>query len=324
MLTNQWNHANIRETWLWLHGDGSLVIGNWVIFEHWPKHWTVLKSTIFLCSTIIVGEILKFLIFSRFCDLVKGRLISVSCIYILHFSVCAPLSADVYCSNLSNLIQEVLFLFVSASAPSIVSHFESQLTQSGPTISLPCSATGIPLPTIQWNQDEEPLPADDRYSVVNSVDPGGQVTSVLTISQVQVLDGGSFRCRANNGVGEDVFQGRLDVYGMCRNLTIANQSIHLMYKSVKILNSGDIGIKWHIWCLVLRPGIPRIRQMANVTSVANSDVVLKCHVVGFPVHQVTWSKGRDTSQHFIQFANFSFWTIKNCKIVEIKRWMIVL
>ena len=53
-------------------------------------------------------------------------------------------------------------------------------------------------------------------SFVNSVDSGGQVTSVLTISQVHVLDGGSSRCRANNGVGEDVFEGRLDVYGMCR------------------------------------------------------------------------------------------------------------
>lgn len=39
-------------------------------------------------------------------------------------------------------------------------------------------------------------------------------------------------------------------------------------------------------------GLPFIRPMRNVSTVAGSDVVLECRVTGYPVKEVYWTKGK--------------------------------
>lgn len=39
-------------------------------------------------------------------------------------------------------------------------------------------------------------------------------------------------------------------------------------------------------------GVPFIRPLKNVTAVANQDLVLKCHVAGYPIDSITWEIGK--------------------------------
>ena len=39
-------------------------------------------------------------------------------------------------------------------------------------------------------------------------------------------------------------------------------------------------------------GAPYVRPMPNVTAVANEDLTMKCHVTGYPIHEIKWFKGK--------------------------------
>ena len=67
-----------------------------------------------------------------------------------------------------------------------------------------CTANGMPLPKIEWLFDGTVLFSDNRITVdsnnVSSSDGrGGFSVSTLTISTVQLSDGGMYTCRAVSG-----------------------------------------------------------------------------------------------------------------------------
>src|SRR6218665_1548005 len=64
----------------------------------------------------------------------------------------------------------------------------------GSTIRLSCVATGIPLPSIKWLQDGEPVSS-------NGKDNHKLSETELQISNVDSTDAGQYICRAKNGIG---------------------------------------------------------------------------------------------------------------------------
>lgn len=45
------------------------------------------------------------------------------------------------------------------------------------------------------------------------------------------------------------------------------------------------------FCTLIIVGVPFVRPMKNVTTTAGKNFSIRCYVAGYPVSQVTWSKG---------------------------------
>uniref|UniRef100_A0A7N6C2C5 Sidekick cell adhesion molecule 1a n=1 Tax=Anabas testudineus TaxID=64144 RepID=A0A7N6C2C5_ANATE len=72
-------------------------------------------------------------------------------------------------------------------------------------VDIPCLATGVPQPRIEWYKDAVPLSklANPRYKVTTA--------SGLTVRRVQPGDGGTFQCIARNAAGETQAHTQLHV-----------------------------------------------------------------------------------------------------------------
>lgn len=125
-------------------------------------------------------------------------------------------------------------LTLGAAKPHVFHHFEDQYSRVGPKASLVCAVSGSPLPTVRWTLDDEPLVSDDDQVTVGSyVSDTGDVYSHVNISSVRLEDGGIYRCIAENRVGDDYHEGRLNVFGipfirLMNNVTaIAHDTLNL-------------------------------------------------------------------------------------------------
>ena len=66
--------------------------------------------------------------------------------------------------------------------------------QEGEEVVVECEVSGNPGPSVLWTREGEELPQGSHTSCPAS--------SCLSISRVAREDGGSYRCTADNGVGE--------------------------------------------------------------------------------------------------------------------------
>jgi hypothetical protein len=73
------------------------------------------------------------------------------------------------------------------TAPVITSHPISQTVDTGATVTLQGSASGVPAPTYQWNKNGAPLP--------------GATTATLTLSSVTAAESGNYTLVASNVAG---------------------------------------------------------------------------------------------------------------------------
>lgn len=48
-------------------------------------------------------------------------------------------------------------------------------------------------------------------------------------------------------------------------------------------------------------GVPNVRPMKNITLVSGQDAAIKCHVIGYPVKHIKWTKGK----HFWYLREYS-------------------
>lgn len=85
--------------------------------------------------------------------------------------------------------------------------------QTGPSVSLKCSAAGDPTPQISWLLDGFPLPQNDRLLIGQYVTVYGDVISHVNISSVKSEDGGEYECIASSRAGEAKHSARLNIYG---------------------------------------------------------------------------------------------------------------
>jgi len=76
------------------------------------------------------------------------------------------------------------------------------------SVRLECVVEGVPSPVIAWFKDDRPL-ADRQTSRLRVVDNGQK----LHISSVELTDGGTYECRAENEAGRDRLHYQLKVLG---------------------------------------------------------------------------------------------------------------
>ncbi|KAI4504193.1 hypothetical protein M0802_000664 [Mischocyttarus mexicanus] len=99
-------------------------------------------------------------------------------------------------------------------APQLVYRFIEQTMQTGPSVSLKCSAAGNPTPQISWLLDGFPLPQNDRLLIGQYVTVYGDVISHVNITSVKSEDGGEYECTASSRAGDSKHSARLNIYGL--------------------------------------------------------------------------------------------------------------
>lgn len=106
-----------------------------------------------------------------------------------------------------------IFIFLDV-LPALESVFEEMTVQPGAFISLKCTAVGQPLPQFHWTLDDSPIPVRDmRYRMREYVDSHGKMVSYLNVSNVQIGDGGEYRCIASNKAGKFHHSAKIHVVG---------------------------------------------------------------------------------------------------------------
>ncbi|CAG2172620.1 unnamed protein product, partial [Oppiella nova] len=83
----------------------------------------------------------------------------------------------------------------------------------GMTLSLKCSATGLPLPQIIWTVDGQSVSDNWRLRIGDYVSSDGVVNSYVNITNIRVEDGGLYKCLALNGMNTAVHHNRVVVLG---------------------------------------------------------------------------------------------------------------
>ncbi|XP_022256612.1 Down syndrome cell adhesion molecule-like protein Dscam2 [Limulus polyphemus] len=109
--------------------------------------------------------------------------------------------------------QDSAELVLREQHPIFHSTFETSVVQPSSTISLKCSASGIPLPQITWTRDGAVVPEVYLTRIGDYVSNKNTVNSYVNISAISGSDGGVYTCTAENIVGKVAYSARLDVYG---------------------------------------------------------------------------------------------------------------
>ncbi|NXI30722.1 HMCN1 protein, partial [Sterrhoptilus dennistouni] len=78
--------------------------------------------------------------------------------------------------------------------------------QAGQRVDLPCSAQGIPAPSVSWFRGTSAVPTDGGKFLQS---PDG----TLSISSIQLPDAGTYTCVATNGAGSDTAEVTVQVQG---------------------------------------------------------------------------------------------------------------
>ena len=86
--------------------------------------------------------------------------------------------------------------FPVTDIPGITAHPQNETRKEGDNATLICNAIGNPVPKISWNKGRSPLSINFRVSL--SAD-----NKHLTITNVNRVDSGAYRCVATNSLGND-------------------------------------------------------------------------------------------------------------------------
>ena len=82
------------------------------------------------------------------------------------------------------------------------------------SISIDCSASGIPTPTITWTLNDQELSPGSGYVIHEN--------GTLVIEKASLLDEGRYRCIAKNVKGEDTKNSLVNVVGKLPSKIITN------------------------------------------------------------------------------------------------------
>ena len=88
--------------------------------------------------------------------------------------------------------------------PDIVEHPVNQIAFIGSNVTLNCTATGRPKPTITWMKDSDSyaLQSNPRAKVIPVSDNQETIYHQLLITGVKKEDVGEYQCAAQNSAGE--------------------------------------------------------------------------------------------------------------------------
>jgi len=87
----------------------------------------------------------------------------------------------------------VIVLFVT-DQPEIATHPQNKTRTEGANVTLSCNVDGNPVPIISWTRDGSPVNTSGRISISDD-------KKQLTITNVKRTDNGTYRCVANNSLG---------------------------------------------------------------------------------------------------------------------------
>ena len=121
----------------------------------------------------------------------------------------------------------MLYVLLYTVAPNITTPMEGQQFNiiEGSNGSITCTATGYPVPTVEWQNSDGSSLSNSRLmsgSPVNMPTGVGNVTNVsveLMVTGAMRVDTGMYRCSANNGIGDDT----------AVNISLTIQCKYLMY-----------------------------------------------------------------------------------------------
>ncbi|XP_022799388.1 hemicentin-1-like [Stylophora pistillata] len=150
-------------------------------------------------------------------------------------------------SNIFSSTQDTIMIIIE-DKPEIAAHPHNFTTEEGHDVTLYCNATGNPAPTISWTKYGNPISNGSRIILSPSHEQ-------LTITNVNRIDSGKYKCQAKNRVGTDTS----------------------FVSTVTVYFAPEISIP------------PR-----NVTVVKGEHVTFTCSVAGNPTPSVIWTKnGKD-------------------------------
>ena len=145
----------------------------------------------------------------------------------------------------------------------------SQRLSQGDTASFTCQATGKPVPIITWYFSGAPLDEANtmKYTISMMSLHNTTISSILTILNVQLSDGGTYTCNATNVVSSDTSSGGLIIGEL------------LLYLPSTIIHS----IFWIVFPNIITP---TEGQQFNITEGSNGSIT--CTAIGYPVPTVVW------------------------------------
>ena len=97
---------------------------------------------------------------------------------------------------------------VVAETPFLTQLPSSIIVYSGQTATLRCIATGTPPPNFQWLKDGSVVACSTGDTITTN-----NGDSILTITNVQTSDAGTYECRAFNSEGSDTGSATITVFG---------------------------------------------------------------------------------------------------------------
>ena len=131
------------------------------------------------------------------------------------------------CGHCGEILTSIVYSFDIPVPVEIVQDPIETTHFAGGNITLSCTASGVPLPTIIWLKDGEELVEDARVSYANTTildTPNqGQVLSVLSFFDLQLTDDADYACRATNPGAYD------------NSFTVTSNSSHLNVQRKQML-----------------------------------------------------------------------------------------
>lgn len=180
-----------------------------------------------------------------------------------------------------------MLLSLTLSVPALfIVHPESVTNYTAGKAVLNCTVVGFPVPSIVWLKNGDLLKESDNVSItVNSsfTDISGFSESVLTITDLILIDAATYRCVANNtgalGITFIVFSVQAVLIVHCKLL-----HMYITCSTLAVLTT---------FCLSLSDppslSISPIAETVNQTD----QVSITCIVFAIPPPEITWTDDRD-------------------------------
>lgn len=162
-----------------------------------------------------------------------------------------------------------------AGFPSIERMRNVQVVEKYRQAQLTCSATGNPVPEIQWYRDNIPLVEGGRLRVSEQASLSDSVVEVLTIDTAEESDQGSYQCMATNSAGTR-FSEPTNLYVRERRTP---PQITLINSTIEVLP----GSTFKIHCVAAGSPMPEVKWLVEGVEVGEEDADPK---IGFNTYTV--------------------------------------
>ena len=145
-----------------------------------------------------------------------------------------PSDSGLYqCTSVNMLGQAMIVFSLTVSVPPSASISSDVNVTEGDTIKMNCRSIGIPTPSLTWRHNGSLVNVMERVSITieesGEGDRGG-VSSLLVITNVSLIEAGSYTCSANNTAGYSEYTQTVLV------APIISESInHFLFKAFIIL-----------------------------------------------------------------------------------------